>query len=41
MRYFIRSVKYFIQMAMVLVLVIGILMLSGMVDKDIDKAFSH
>ena len=41
MRYCIRSVKYFIQMAMVLVLVIGILMLSGMVDKDIDKAFSH
>lgn len=41
MRYFLRSVKYFLQMALVLAVVIGILMLTGMVDKDIDKAFSH
>ena len=41
MRYFLRAVKYFIQMSIILALVIGILMLTGMVDKDIDKAFSQ
>lgn len=39
MRYFLRAVKYFIQMSVVLTLVICILMLAGLVDKDIDKAF--
>ena len=41
MRYFLHSVKYFFQMAVVVTLVIGILMVAGLVDKDIDKAFSH
>ena len=41
MRYFIRSVKYFIQMAVILTLIIGIMMTAGWVDKDIDKAFSQ
>ena len=41
MRYFLRAVKYFIQMSVILALVIGILMVSGMVDKDINKAFSQ
>ena len=41
MRYFLRSVKYFVQMALVVTVVIGILMLTGMVEKDIDKAFSQ
>ena len=41
MRYFLRAVKYFIQMSVILVLVIGILMLTKMVDTDIDKAFSQ
>ena len=41
MRYFLRSVKYFIQMTVILTLVIGILMVAGLVDTDIDKAFSQ
>ncbi len=41
MRYFLRAVKYFIQMSVILTLIIGILMMTGMVDKDIDKAFSQ
>ena len=41
MKYFLRAVKYFIQMSIILALIIGILMLTKMVDTDINKAFSQ
>ena len=39
MTYIRRSVKYFIQLTFIFTLLIGILMLSGMVEKDITAAF--
>ena len=36
-----RSLKYFIQICLLFGLIIAILMLSGMVSKDISVAFQH
>ena len=36
-----RSLKYFIQTCLLLVIILAILMLSGMVSKDISVAFQH
>jgi hypothetical protein len=41
MTYLRRAIKYFIQTCLLLTIIIGILMLSGMVSKDISVAFSH
>ena len=41
MTYIRRAIKYFIQTCLLLTIIIGILMLSGMVSKDISVAFSH
>lgn len=39
MRYFIRAVKYFLQLMLILALIVAVLMLTGMVDSDISKVF--
>ena len=39
MTYIRRAIKYFIQTCLLLAIIIGILMLSGMVSKDISVAF--
>ena len=39
MTYFRRAAKYFVQITIIFVLIIGILMLSGMVSKDVAVAF--
>ena len=39
MRYFIRSVKYFIQLMVILSLIIAILIVAKVVDSDISKIF--
>lgn len=36
-----RALKYFIQICIIFGLIIGILMLSGMVSKDVSVAFQH
>ena len=41
MTYLRRAVKYFIQTCLLLTVIIAILMLSGMVSKDISVAFQH
>ena len=41
MTYIRRALKYFIQTCLLLAIIIGILMLSGMVSKDITVAFTH
>ena len=41
MTYIRRAIKYFIQTCLLLAIIIGILMLSGMVSKDISVAFTH
>ena len=41
MTYLRRAIKYFIQTCLLLAIIIGILMLSGMVSKDITVAFTH
>ena len=41
MTYLRRAIKYFIQTCLLLAIIIGILMLSGMVSKDISVAFTH
>ena len=41
MTYIRRAIKYFIQTCLLLAIIIGILMLSGMVSKDITVAFTH
>lgn len=41
MKYLRRAVKYFIQVSILLGLILGALMLSGMVSKDINVAFQH
>ena len=41
MTYLRRAVKYFIQTCLLLALIIAVLMLSGMVSKDISVAFTH
>ena len=41
MTYIRRALKYFIQTCLLLAIIIGILMLSGMVSKDISVAFTH
>ena len=40
MTYIRRAIKYFIQTCLLLAIIIGILMLSGMVSKDISVAFT-
>ncbi|MBQ6556856.1 MAG: hypothetical protein IJL86_04860, partial [Bacteroidales bacterium] len=39
MRYFIRSVKYFVQLMVILTLIIVILVVAKVVDSDISKIF--
>ena len=39
MTYLRRAFKYFIQITLIFVVIIGLLMLSGLVSKDIDTAF--
>lgn len=39
MRYFIRSVKYFVQLMVILALIIAILVVAKVVDSDISKIF--
>ena len=41
MTYLRRAIKYFIQTCLLLAIILGILMLSGMVSKDITVAFTH
>ena len=41
MTYIRRALKYFIQTSLLLTIIIGVLMLSGMVSKDISVAFQH
>lgn len=41
MKYIRRAVKYFIQISIIFVLIIGILMLTGMVDSNVDVAFRN
>jgi len=41
MKYIRRAVKYFIQISVLLVLIMAVLMLSGMVSKDITVAFQR
>ena len=41
MTYLRRALKYFIQICILFALIIGALMLSGMVSKDISVAFQH
>ena len=41
MTYLRRALKYFIQTCLLLAIIIGILMLSGMVSKDVSVAFQH
>ena len=41
MTYIRRALKYFIQICLLFGLIIGILMLSGMVSKDVSVAFQH
>ena len=41
MKYIRRAVKYFIQVSILLGLILGALMLSGMVSKDVNVAFQH
>ena len=41
MTYLRRALKYFIQICLLFGLIIGILMLSGMVSKDVSVAFQH
>ena len=41
MTYIRRALKYFIQTCLLLAIIIGILMLSGMVSRDITVAFTH
>ena len=41
MTYLRRAVKYFIQMTLIFALIIAVLMLSGMVSKDVAVAFQH
>lgn len=39
MRYFIRSVKYFVQLMVILAVIIAVLVLAKVVDSDISKIF--
>lgn len=39
MKYLVRALKYFLQMAILVTLVVGVLMLAGLVSKDIGVAF--
>lgn len=41
MRYFIRSVKYFIYICLLLAVIVAALTALGMVEADIDKMFRH
>ena len=41
MTYLRRALKYFIQITLLLVIIIGVLMAMGMVSKDISVAFTH
>ena len=41
MTYLRRAVKYFIQLCLIFVLIIGVLMLTGMVSKDVAVAFRN
>ena len=41
MTYLRRAVKYFIQIGIIFALIIGVLMLSGMVSKDVAIAFRN
>ena len=41
MTYLRRALKYFIQICLLFGLIIGVLMLSGMVSKDVSVAFQH
>ena len=41
MTYLRRALKYFIQITLLLVIIIGVLMAMGMVSKDISVAFQH
>ena len=41
MKYLRRALKYFLQISLLLVIIVAVLMLSGMVSKDIAIAFRH
>ena len=41
MTYLRRAVKYFIQATLTIIIIIGVLMLAGIVSKDISVAFQH
>ena len=41
MTYLRRAVKYFIQATLTIIVIIGVLMLAGIVSKDISVAFQH
>lgn len=41
MKYLRRALKYLIQLSLIFVLIIGILMLSGMISKDVTVAFQN
>ena len=41
MTYIRRALKYFIQISLLLAVIIGVLMATGMVSKDIAVAFQH
>lgn len=41
MTYLRRALKYFLQICLIFIVIIGILMLSGMVSKDVEIAFRH
>lgn len=41
MKYLRRSLKYFVQISLLLAVILAVLMLSGMVSKDITVAFRH
>ena len=41
MTYLRRTLKYFIQISVLMALILGVLMLTGMVSKNVDAAFQH
>lgn len=41
MRYLIRALKYFVQVSVFMALILGVLMLLGLVSRDVNVAFQH
>ena len=39
MKYLVRALKYFVQISLIMALILGALMLSGVISKDINVAF--